>query len=904
MITRRSLSPSGRIRYNRSIMNLILTHDNADFDAVASQLAAHKLYPEARPLLPARLNRNVQHYMALYWDALPFLRSNDLPREPVEQVIVVDTQTVQSVRGMSPDSTVRIIDHHAVREGIIPAWQITTEVTGACATILCERLRTEHIPISPVEATLLLLGIYEDTGSLTYASTTSRDVYASAWLLERGAHLDVVREFLHHPLSEGQIRLFEQLKASAHTFNIEGHPIVIAAGAAPDLVEEIATLAHKLRDLLDPDGVFILVDLGHHIQMVARSSDDAINVGAIAEQFGGGGHGRASAAILRDITLKEAESALLAALRRAVLPALTVAEMMSHGVQILPPHLRARDAASRMQRYGYEGFPVVSAGKVIGLLTRRAVDRALGHGLSGVRIDQIMDAGEVTLHPDDSISTVQQTMMNTGWGQVPVTNEAGEIVGVVTRTDLIKAMGHTEPDHTPPHAVRNRLETILPPALAALIREAGQAARRMGANLYLVGGGVRDLLLGHPTIDIDFVVEGDAIALARHLCRQFGGETRTHSRFGTGKWFLEPDTWQAVAARLGCPPAPPEAIPHHIDFATARTEFYEAPTVLPEVERSSIKADLHRRDFTINTLAIRLDPEHFGQLLDFYGGEADLRGRRIRVLHSLSFIDDPTRILRAVRFEQRLGFRLEPRTAELLEQAIPLIDRVTGDRLKHELELILDEHQPERSLLRLADLGVLAALHPTLFCDDWTVSAFRALREARAASLWDRLGDPGFDLELPYFALLTFRMDPEDVRALSRRIKVRRSTIDMVEATIRLRGWLRSFDPASPPSVIDATLAYASDEALVSLWAAAPTAAARAAVVDYARHLRYMKPRRTGRDLIEAGMKPGPRIGRALAALRRAWLDGKISAPAEEDALLEKLLAADDSPEETLNRES
>jgi tRNA nucleotidyltransferase (CCA-adding enzyme) len=875
-------------------MHLILTHENADFDAVASQLAAHKLMPGTLPVLPHRLNRNVRHFISLYWDELPFVEVKDLPREPVAHALLVDSQTLPTLRGMSDTTTVAVIDHHSPRESLRPEWKVTLEEAGATTTILVERLREKRIPLSPIEATMLLLGIYEDTGALTYGSTRVRDSYAAAWLMDQGALLDVVREFLNHPLTDDQQALYERLVENARSYEIEGCPVVIASATAPQYTEEIATLAHRLRDLLDPAAIFVLVDLGTHVQMVARSTADALDVGQIAEHFGGGGHGRAAAALIRERTLGDVEQALLALLPRMVRPGLTVADLMSRGVQTLPPAARVRDAARQMRRYGYEGYPVVRDGRVIGLLTRRAVDRALDHGLEGARIEQFMEAGEVSVQPGDSVADLQRVMMVSGWGQVPVIDDEGQIIGVVTRTDLIKHMGHAAPPLSRRTEVARLLEGALPPLLAALVREAGREAQKLGASLYMAGGGVRDLMLGQPTIDVDFVVEGDAIALTRALCARFGGRVRSHDRFGTGKWLLDAPVWRNIAALLAPPPSDaPEAyagLPSHIDFATARTEFYNAPTVLPEVERSSIKLDLHRRDFTINTLAICLDPPNFGQLLDFYGGEDDLRAGRIRVLHSLSFIDDPTRILRAARFEQRLGFAIEPRTAELIGHAVPLLEKVSGDRLKHEIELILDEQQPERALRRLDELGVLRAIHPALSCDLWTVAAFHALRSAFGAPLWPALAD-GFDPELPYFALLTFRMNLDDVRALCVRLHVRRSTTITLETVQAIRPALPSLPGDLRPSQIDRLLAPASDEVLVTLWAAAPSAPARETIVDYACRLRAITPTVDGRTLRARGLRPGPVYRTILGALRAAWLDGEIRSEAEEQALLEHLLA-------------
>ncbi len=873
-------------------MDLILTHEHGDFDALASQLAAHKLVPAARPLLPHRLNRNVRRYMHLYRDELPFIEQKDLPRELASRVIVVDTQHVPSVRGVGPGTTVEIIDHHSRREALDPAWQVSIEPVGATTTALVERIRAAGLSLTQVEATLLMLGIYEDTGSLSYGTTTARDAFAAAWLLEQGASLDVVREFLHHPLAEEQRVLYERLLEGASTHLIEGHVVVVAAASAPEMVEEVATLAHKLRDLFDPAALFVLVDLGTHIQMVARSSVDAIDVGLVAEQFGGGGHGRAAAALLKEVTLAEAQTRLLEALHRLIRPSLCVSDLMSHGVQTLPPGALAREAASQMRRYGYEGFPIVRDGQIAGLLTRRAVDRAIDHGLTGIRVDQIMEAGRVSVAPTDSVAMLQQVMMATGWGQIPVVDADGQILGVVTRTDLIKHLGHNGALPSRQPEIVRRIEAALSAPLLAVVREVGRIADELGLNLYVVGGVVRDLLLDQPIGDMDFVVEGDAIALTARVCRALGGEMRSHRRFGTGKWLLGASVWQQIGSTLGVPVPDPVSLPTHIDFISARTEFYRAPTALPEVEQSSIKLDLHRRDFTINTLAIRLNPGRFGQLLDFYGGEADLREGRIRVLHSLSFVDDPTRILRAVRLEQRLGFRIEPRTAELITQALPLLDRVSGDRIRHEIELILDETRPEDSFCRLSALGALATLHPDLYCESWTSEAFARLRQAVAEPLWPEIG-PGFDTAVSYFALLTYHLSEPALRHVCTRLKVRARTVEDLERLQHIRGSLSKLDESCLPSLIDRLLSGVSDRILLAAWAAASTDVARRQIVDFACRIRHIQPVTDGTALIARGLQPGPMFKRILQDLRAAWLDGAVQTPAEEETHLQRLLMED-----------
>ncbi|MEW5828228.1 MAG: DHHA1 domain-containing protein, partial [Chloroflexota bacterium] len=280
-------------------MHLILTHEQADFDALASLYAAHLLDEQSLPVLPRRMNRNLRAFLTLYGAEFPFVDPRDIPSGPVRQVTLVDTQSLVTLKGMGPRTSVRVIDHHPRRETLPDEWQVTVDETGANTTLLLEAVQHNNGHFSPLQATLLLLGIYEDTGSLTYASTTPRDVRAAAYLLENGANLNIAVEFLNPPLSAEQRKVYEELTANAQTHHINGQRVVIASGDARRMDEEISTLAHKLRDLYDPDALFVLVTTSEGVRMVARSTSDSIDVGAITSRFGGGGHDRAAAALIR-----------------------------------------------------------------------------------------------------------------------------------------------------------------------------------------------------------------------------------------------------------------------------------------------------------------------------------------------------------------------------------------------------------------------------------------------------------------------------------------------------------------------------------------------------------------------------------------------------------------------------
>lgn len=856
-------------------MRLIVTHEQADFDALASLLAACLLDEDALAVLPRRMNRNACSFISLYGAELPFVDAQDLPNEAIEAVTLVDTQSMSTFKGMGEHTAIYVIDHHTLKPDLPEKWILTLDEVGATATLLIETLQEANIHLSMLHATLLLLGIYEDTGSLTYSRTTARDLQAAAFLMASGANLRLVVDFLNHPLSLEQQRLYEELLLTAETSSVHGYTVVIACGCAQDVNEELSTIAHKLRDHFDPDALFLLLETHSGVQLIARSSTDHIDVAHIAAYFGGGGHDRAAAALIRERELQEISDDLSQRLPAWVRPAITVAQIMSRRPQVLPPETPVSEAALRMQRFGYEGYPVVERGKVIGLLTRRAVDRALAHQLN-VTAASLMDAGEVTVAPDDSIEHLQRVMTEAGWGQVPVVRpDDGEILGIVTRTDLLKTFTH--PGAPAFINLSERLQDALPPERLALLKLVADVAYQQHTAIYIVGGFVRDLLLERPSLDFDIVVEGDAIALAHNLQERCGGRVTAHSRFGTAKWLLDEQS--------AC-----ELQPAMLDLISARTEFYTHPTALPTVERGSIKLDLHRRDFTINTLALRLDGHHLGELHDYWGGLNDLRRGLVRVLHSISFVDDPTRMLRAVRFEQRFGFRIEERTLQLLNEALSLLGRVTGERIRHEFDHVLDEPKSVEMLSRLHELGLLQAIHKDLTWDDWL--------KARMESLPSSIPSVNWGLEQDWrrqplrrvlaYALWTIRLSPARVGALLVHLMMPREIGEALLAASTLWEDVDGLVGLRPSQIVK----HLDGLPLVSIYAvflATDSVALKELLQNYVTRWSKVVPNATGDDLRERGLPPGPQYRHILSTLRSAWLDGEISTPEEEAALLDEL---------------
>ena len=891
-------------------MHIILTHEQGDFDAIASLMGAYLLDDTLVPVLPRRINRNARAFLTLYGMELPFNDPRDLPPVSIEAVTLVDTQAMVTLKGLVPNPRVKVIDHHPRRENLPANWQVMIVELGATTTLLVEALQQRNPLIPPIPATLLLLGIYEDTGSLTYTRTTPRDLRAASYLLEQGASLQIASDFLSHPLSISQQQLYDQLRQRAETHHIHGHTVVVACGDAQSVDEELSTVAHKLRDLLDPAALFLLINTRGGVQLICRSTNDLIDVAEVASHFGGGGHERAAASLIRDRELAGICEELIGLLPDTVHPAITVSQIMSRGPQLLAPTTLVEEAARRMRLYGYEGYPIVEKGQVVGLLTRRAVDRAIAHKLN-LTAAQLMDAGEITVMPEDSIEILQNKMTDSGWGQIPVVHpETGKIIGIVTRTDLLKTLtpNHRLPTH---QNLASRLEAALPRTRLSLLKAIARAAHEQRVALYIVGGFVRDLLLDLPSLDFDLVVEGDAIELAKSLSRLYGGRITSHSRFGTAKWLLtdiRPQLSQALAIERQAQ-LPQEVIPQNgpdmngddlpdsIDLITARTEFYTHPTALPTVEQGSIKLDLHRRDFTINTLALRLDGRHYGELHDYWGGLVDLKNGLVRVLHSLSFVDDPTRMLRAVRFEQRFDFQIEARTKELLLQAISLMDRVSGDRIRHELNHILLEPKVIEILARLNELDLVKEIHPDLTWDPWLAEQLQKAIQADMDEDWwldaaRAETDSTFRQSLRQGLIYTIwllRLPVDRAGKVADRLKLPANHKRAISAACELRQDLAELYSAEPSQIVT-RLESTPALARYAIYLTSPDPAARQILERYTYVWQKISPYTTGNDLQAIGLPPGPIYRQILGRLRSAWLNGAIASREQEQTLLDELI--------------
>jgi len=411
--------------------------------------------------------------------------------------------------------------------------------------------------------------------------------------------------------------------------------------------------------------------------------------------------------------------------------------------------------------------------------------------------------------------------------------------------------------------IAGQISNALSKKQLALLKQIGAVADELGLTVYIVGGPVRDVLLSMPVADIDLAVEGNAILLARRLARKLGAKAETHPRFGT---------------------ATLSAGDVDVDLATVRSETYQRPGALPTVGPGSLEQDLARRDFTVNAMAVSLAPGDSGRLIDSHDGMADLKARLIRVLHDKSFTDDATRILRAIRYEQRLNFKIDPGTQSLIKRDISMLDTISGDRLRHELEMIIDEKAPLKALRRADELGILKQISPSLNIGD-----------DLAAKLEEVFKSDRSDRFILTVALLTYGLD-EEYKTVLRRLNVVGRAAQTIKEVHRIKGKLDDLSASGISNSGIYRLCQGYQVTAISAFILAEeSTSVRQRLKVYLEELQHIQPLLSGDDLKRMGITTGRKIGSVLKHLMDARLDGKVQSKSDEERLVKSLMRGDKS---------
>ncbi len=864
-------------------------------------VAAKKLYPAAKLVFAGSQERQVRNYLAQEIRNLyDFTKIKHIDIQQITRLIVVDTRQQQRIGRLAeclhnPEIDVHLFDHHPNMPGDMQGSLEYIQDVGATTTIFIQLLQEKKISITPEESTLMALGIYEDTGSFIHSTTTPADMQATSWLLGQGAKLDIVGQFVSRDLSTEQVSLLNALLQNTSTYTIASINIAVSKLTLPTYVDDFAVLVRKMMVMENLDVIFALICMGERTYLIGRSRLPEVNAGSIARGFGGGGHASAASATIRDKTLFESEEQLILLLHRLVKPRAIAAELMSAPVITVTADVTIEAATRLLTRYNITVLPVVRDNSqkerptgLLGIISRRVLEKAIFHQLGDLPVHEYMTTDIATLPEDATLADIQEVIIKNRQRLIPIIRKE-QICGVITRTDLFSLLIN-DPAHLPSHLLqedehpsskRSRnvsglLSESLDKSIIQLLRRIGETADELAMQAYAVGGFVRDLLLHSQNLDIDIVVEGNGIEFAKAFADSNNATVRTHEKFNTATVIL-PGSMR-------------------IDVATARLEYYEYPAAMPIVELSSLKLDLYRRDFTINAMAIHLNQKNFGTLVDFFNSQNDLKEHRIRVLHNLSFIEDPTRIFRAIRFEQRLDFTITRHTEKLIKNAVHrhISSRIAGFRFFYELKLILSEDDPLGSLRRMSTFHLFQFLWPDLRPNLTIDRRFsHVITQAEKAIAWMKLLYLDEPLEswsvylLAIFSRSKVRQlvnfcDRFELPEKTRRQMVRQK----LDAERIAQDMLHR--PFMKASEIYWLLGELNNEGLLYLMAIARKKYIQQAVSRYVTNLRTIRPLLRGKDLQHLGYKPGPAFRTMLNHVIEAQLNNVVHNKEEAIDLITK----------------
>ena len=895
-------------------MDIILCHQTVDFDALGSAIGLSRLKSGAKIVLTGGAHPTVKNFLALYRDEFDFAEMRSINSNAIAIIYIVDTQKSDRL-GVAADwlnlpnlKGIEVFDHHLDTNSDIRATEIHAEAVGAITTYITELLQEQNVILTPFEATAMALGIHVDTGSLTFDQTTPRDARAIAWLMEQGANVSIIAEYNEPGLSNELQDLFKEALNNLKQTSVHGYTVATVLLQTEKFVSGLATLTARLIDLTESDVLL----LGHQYQrsdsqklvVIGRSRIPETNLNQLFTPFGGGGHGQAASMSTQTDEPEQLFEQLLNELQQQIPQPPTARDIMSSPVRTIRPDVTIEQAQRILFRYGHSGLSVVDEkDSLVGIISRRDLDLAIHHGFDHAPVKGYMSRNLKTITPDTPLPEIESLMVTYDVGRLPVL-EAGELIGIVTRTDVLRQLHDQRSDNqADPSDRKNLTSRLLPtlqkrlePAIWQLLQKVTSAAQSRGWNLYLVGGGVRDVLLtsdSEPLLlqDIDLVVDGyhrsaddrAGVELAETIQAMYTDvSVSIHGEFQTAalSWHQDPVLGNLL-----------------IDIATARTEFYPYPAANPQVEASSIRQDLYRRDFTINALAVRLTPPKRGEfsrkgdLLDFFGGLLDLRSRQIRVLHANSFIEDPTRIYRAVRFAVRLGFTIELQTQEYINYALKsgVYEKLRiGDRqapalttrLRAELKYILQADYWKPALKLLSKLNALSCLHPDLSLTpalEWEihcVSKWLFYLESQSVSQhW-----------LIRLEALIAHLELSDRITVANNLQLPKDSLQRLQQLETLETEVTAkLNNCSSPSQIYQTLHSYKTLGLI-LFAVRSKKNIRRLVWQYITNLSQVKPLLNGQDLKTLGFKPGPLYKQILDDVLAATLDGTIGdrATAEE----------------------
>ncbi len=877
-------------------IKIVLTHTNPDFDAFASAVAAYRYHECDAIFVCSSFDVQIRKFIEKEEPDIEILSFNEKKlksfNDEIDLIIITDCKLKNrlGILGDLVDKSKEIIiyDHHPIdREDINPD-KIYLEKTGSATTIIADKLlKDKSRNLNETDLTLFLLGIYEDTGFLSFSGTTSKDLLVASKIVEAGGKISKISEYIKRYLTRDHIYILNELLMNMYFYSAGNINIGISYASIDEYIDDVSILSHRIMEIENLDAIFIAVRTEAKIVVIGRSNVSFVNTKKILEKFGGGGHPAAASAIVKDMTLNDCFDKLKELIKENIDFDKKASEIMTTPAKHIHSNATFEEVNKLFLKYNLNMMPVTENGKTVGLISKKDILQGMKHGFAKEPISAIMQIEFDTIKPTSTLSEIEEIMLGKNQKLLPV-EDNNKLLGVVTRTDLLRIL-EEEFSGTSKYIskrtmhlglskvrnIKNLMKNRLPEKYYKLLIDVGKCAEKIDMFAYVAGGFVRDLLMNVKNLDIDIVVEGNAIELAKEFAALYDAKYNFHQKFQTA----------VVQLKDG----------FKIDFATARTEYYNVPAAIPEVENSSIKNDLYRRDFTINAMCVSLTPKNFGKLLDFFGGQKDIKDKKIRVLHNLSFVDDPSRCFRAIRFAVRYNFEIGPHTHKLLKHAVnlELFDKIHGNRLFLELKYILSEKNYFKGIEKLCEYNLLKFFSNKIVINDNKKQKFDYLN--KLTNWYSVQFEKNLELWKCRFGVLFKELTFRDMQALIKRLDFSSGFKDEIsKGFFKTKSIAVHFKKIKNPTPYEIYVSFNSlKDEFVLLSGVLIGEEFENNIKNYFLIYRNIKTEINGNDLKKLGFKPSKKFGEVLNKILELKINGQISSKEEEIEIAKELLKDD-----------
>lgn len=861
-------------------MILICSHSNCDLDAFASMLAAHLLFPNSKICLIGALDDSVKrvvrdfsaHFKSIEKQEkkkpIEFIKEKNINYSILRSIIIVDNSNFERLGNIGSyikshaEIPIICFDHHEEHYNKDRFIYYKYDNFGSCTTIMVRELMNRGINFDPYLASIFAMGIFEDTGSLLNVNTQAEDFSALSFLMSMGMSLPLVKKYIMPRFSAYQLEVMNDLVKSKEIVEIKGIQVCFFQLNLKEELFGISELIQNIRQSEQIQCLFCFVKIKSKIIIIARSDYPFIEVNKILNNYGGGGHPSSASAHIFDRSLEEIQTEVYLYLIKCISNQGTVKDYMTKNVETIDVKCSIFDAYIKLNANQFGSLLITENQTLQGIITKKDIGQALMHHLEEHTIDLIMSTDLITIDEDTSIFKAQEIMLEKNIGRLPVIDGI-EIKGIISRRDILKAIYFSNKKNVIEQFdnVSSKLKKLDPEIYKTII-SIGVFADSCNVNAYLVGGFVRDLLMDKTSKDIDIVVEENAIEFAKKVSDHFNYHLVMFPKFKT-----------AIISfpKIG-----------KIDFASSRSEYYEKPGSLPKVEKSSIRNDLFRRDFTINSIAIQINSSNFGRLIDYFGGRRDIQQKLVKVLTNLSFSDDPTRILRAIRFEQRFLFSIDKKTLRLMNNSLKIgaFKNIAVERIQQEVIKACEETNAHLFFYRLQELDILKVLSPNIIINSELKDH---LEKVQSAYDWF---NESFDIKLKkwiiYLMILCSELSERSTLKFFTQYKFSNSIFTsyndfkIIQMSIAEKWEIESL------GAIYHSLMNKKYEALLTYFILEKNTEKKMMIKNYLLFYSHVKTILTGHDLIEMGFPKGKLIKEILNDLLVKKLEDSLFSKEDE----------------------